>query len=63
MIEYSWCKSEGKSILQRVQKTLNVDIHDGKERQVCRSCGMVYYENPLPVASIIVPNHEREIIW
>jgi 8-oxo-dGTP diphosphatase len=43
-------------------KTLDVDVHDGKARQVCRSCGKVYYENPLPVASIIVANHEREII-
>jgi 8-oxo-dGTP diphosphatase len=43
-------------------EALDMDIHDGKERQVCRSCGKVYYENPLPVASIIVPNHEREIV-
>jgi len=43
-------------------KTLDVDMHDGKERQVCRNCGKVYYENPLPVASVILANREREIV-
>ena len=43
-------------------ETLEVDIHEGKERQLCRTCGEVYYENPLPVASVILPNRDREII-
>ncbi len=43
-------------------ETLEFDLQDGKERQVCRNCGSVVYENPLPVASIIVTNHRREIV-
>jgi 8-oxo-dGTP diphosphatase len=41
---------------------LEVDFHDGKERQVCKACAQVYYENPLPVASVILANRDREII-
>jgi 8-oxo-dGTP diphosphatase len=43
-------------------KDLGVDLHDGKERQVCKACGQIYYENPLPVASVILANRDREII-
>lgn len=35
---------------------------EGKERQVCRACGQIYYENPLPVACIILPNEKRELL-
>ena len=35
---------------------------EGKERQVCESCGEIYYENPLPVASVIVANANRELL-
>lgn len=41
---------------------LGTDNLDGKERQVCYGCERVYYENPLPVASVIIANHEREIL-
>ncbi len=41
---------------------LGTDLLEGKERQVCGSCGKVYYENPLPVASVVLPNHKREIL-
>ncbi|MBA4417461.1 MAG: hypothetical protein C0392_06085 [Syntrophus sp. (in: bacteria)] len=43
-------------------KTLETDLLEGKTRQVCEACGEVYYENPLPVASVILPNRDREII-
>lgn len=43
-------------------KELGRDFLDGKHRQVCTSCGTVYYENPLPVASVVLANHEREIL-
>ncbi len=35
---------------------------DGKERQVCSKCGHIYYENPLPVVSVIVANERRELL-
>ena len=43
-------------------RRLDIDTHDGKERQVCNTCAEIYYENPLPVASVILPNRDREII-
>jgi 8-oxo-dGTP diphosphatase len=43
-------------------KSLGTDVLEGKTRQVCPSCEQVYYENPLPVASVILPNRDREII-
>ncbi len=38
------------------------DLMDGKERLVCLHCREVYYENPLPVVSIIVSNRNREVL-
>ncbi len=35
---------------------------EGKERQVCESCGEIYYENPLPAVSAIVANANRELL-
>jgi len=35
---------------------------EGKERQVCENCGQIYYENPLPVASVIIANEKRELL-
>ncbi|MFC1550326.1 NUDIX domain-containing protein [Candidatus Neomarinimicrobiota bacterium] len=35
---------------------------DERVRDYCSSCGTVYYDNPLPVVSAIVPNREREIL-
>jgi ADP-ribose pyrophosphatase YjhB (NUDIX family) len=35
---------------------------EGKGRQVCESCGEVYYENPLPAVSVIVANEKRELL-
>ncbi|MGC9323760.1 MAG: NUDIX hydrolase [Desulfomonilia bacterium] len=35
---------------------------EGKGRDFCASCGTVFYENPLPVASSIVANEKREIL-
>lgn len=43
-------------------KELGMDILEGKTRQVCQQCSEVYYENPLPVVSIILPNKNREIL-
>jgi len=43
-------------------KELGVDVLEGKTRQVCPQCSEVYYENPLPVASVILPNKNREIL-
>lgn len=43
-------------------KALHTDLFDGKERQLCRNCREVYYENPLPVVSVIIANHKREIL-
>jgi 8-oxo-dGTP diphosphatase len=41
---------------------LGTDFLDGKHRQVCAGCKTVYYENPLPVASVILANAKREIL-
>jgi ADP-ribose pyrophosphatase YjhB (NUDIX family) len=41
---------------------LGTEILEGRPRQSCRSCGQVYYENPLPVVSVIVANHNRELL-
>jgi 8-oxo-dGTP diphosphatase len=35
---------------------------EGKERLICESCGEIYYENPLPVVSVIVSNQKRELL-
>jgi 8-oxo-dGTP diphosphatase len=43
-------------------KKLGVNLFDAKERQVCENCKEVYYENPLPVASVILPNKDRETL-
>ncbi|MBN2439979.1 MAG: NUDIX hydrolase [Spirochaetales bacterium] len=43
-------------------KNLGIDVLDEKERQVCKNCREVYYENPLPVASVILPNRNRETL-
>jgi len=43
-------------------RRLDIDTHDRKERQVCKACAEIYYENPLPAASVILSNHDREII-
>jgi 8-oxo-dGTP diphosphatase len=43
-------------------KELGVDLLDARERQVCENCKEVYYENPLPVASVILANRDRETL-
>jgi 8-oxo-dGTP diphosphatase len=42
--------------------TLAADFLEGKERLVCTGCREVCYENPLPVASVILPNRNREVL-
>ena len=43
-------------------KALGVDLLDAKERQVGENCKEIYYENPLPVASVILENRDREVL-
>ncbi len=43
-------------------KQLSTDFLDGKHRQVCTGCKTVYYENPLPVASVVLVNQKREVL-
>lgn len=43
-------------------KELKVDFLEGRERQVCSECKKIHYENPLPVASVILPNRNREVL-
>ena len=43
-------------------KELGTDLLEGKQRQFCINCGTIYYENPLPVASVVLANHDREIL-
>lgn len=35
---------------------------EGRERLVCDSCKEIHYENPLPVAAVVLVNHDREIL-
>ncbi len=35
---------------------------EGRTREVCASCGAVFYRNPLPVAASVVVNERREIL-
>ncbi|MDD5009307.1 MAG: NUDIX hydrolase [Syntrophorhabdaceae bacterium] len=43
-------------------RPLDVDTLEGKDRQVCKDCNEIYYENPLPVASVILTNRDREVL-
>lgn len=54
MKEKLFCALCGKSLDRR--------LLEGRERQVCRECNEVFYENPLPVASVILANKNREIL-
>jgi ADP-ribose pyrophosphatase YjhB (NUDIX family) len=49
-----YCSYCGKPIVNREQ--------DGKMREYCPQCNAFYYENPLPVASTIVVNEDREVL-
>ena len=49
-----YCSYCGKELSSREQ--------DGKVREYCPACSAFYYENPLPVASTIVVNENREIL-
>ncbi len=51
-----------KSYCSFCGRPLYVDTLEGKDRQVCKDCKAVYYENPLPAASVILPNRNREIL-
>jgi len=51
-----------KSFCSICGKQLEVDVLDGKKRQVCGNCREVVYENPLPVATVILANKNREIL-
>jgi ADP-ribose pyrophosphatase YjhB (NUDIX family) len=44
------------------ESVLEKEFLEGKERQVCKKCGQIYYENPLPVVSIVVVNDRREAL-
>ncbi|MFH0974547.1 MAG: NUDIX domain-containing protein [Spirochaetota bacterium] len=42
----------------------NIEVRkiEGREREVCSDCGMIFYRNPLPVAAVIVLNRNREVL-
>ena len=41
---------------------LTIDTLEGRARLVCLSCNEIHYENPLPVAAIVLANHDRELL-
>ena len=51
-----------KSFCNYCNSSLKIEFLEGKERQVCKNCGQVYYENPLPVASVIVSNERHDLL-
>jgi 8-oxo-dGTP diphosphatase len=51
-----------KSFCTNCASPLEREVLEGKERQVCRKCGDIFYENPLPAATTIVLNRQREVL-
>lgn len=49
-----FCHQCGKEVLTRSV--------DGRPRQVCASCGTVFYKNPLPVAAAVVLDSARRVL-
>ncbi len=43
-------------------KELITDMLEGRDRLVCDSCKEIHYENPLPVAAVVLVNRDREIL-
>ncbi|MBP9561315.1 MAG: NUDIX domain-containing protein [Syntrophorhabdaceae bacterium] len=41
---------------------LREDFLEGRQRRVCSVCNKIHYENPLPAASVILPNRNREVL-
>jgi len=41
---------------------LKEEFIEGKIRQICSLCKKIHYENPLPVASVILSNNNREVL-
>ncbi|HOJ42536.1 MAG TPA: NUDIX hydrolase [Syntrophorhabdaceae bacterium] len=41
---------------------LKEEFIEGKIRQICSRCNKIHYENPLPVASVILSNNHREVL-
>ncbi len=37
-------------------------VVDGRSREVCSKCEKIFYKNPLPVASCVVLNRDREVL-
>ena len=54
MKKKKYCNFCGKELVSK--------FLDEKERQVCKNCREIIYENPLPVASVILPNKGRETL-
>ena len=50
----SYCSYCGGKITGKIQ--------DGKSRDYCPGCNTFFYENPLPVASTMVVNDNREVL-
>ncbi|MFH1416734.1 MAG: NUDIX domain-containing protein [Planctomycetota bacterium] len=53
-LKAKYCSQCGESVAVR-------EI-DGKHRDVCPSCDTVFYQNPLPVASSVVLNKDRQVL-
>ncbi|HOC45872.1 MAG: NUDIX hydrolase [Syntrophorhabdaceae bacterium] len=51
-----------KIYCQHCGQLLGTDFLEGKQRQVCTVCKTICYENPLPVASVVLANQKREIL-
>lgn len=47
---------------ERCGAAVEVRAVDGRPREVCTSCGAVFYQNPLPVAASVVLNEQREVL-
>lgn len=43
-------------------RQLDSRMVEGRVREVCGVCGRIHYINPLPVASILLPNEHKEVL-
>ncbi|UCE60574.1 MAG: NUDIX domain-containing protein [Phycisphaerales bacterium] len=53
-LKAKYCSQCGATIVVR-------EVED-RQREVCSSCGKVFYRNPLPVAASVILNEDREVL-